>query len=148
MAPNISAPSQFQIGNFFIHNNSVTRELCDRAAEEIASQTVTPTSCQGGSSYTVEGGKVAIQFCAPRADLDMELLQHVEHAYAGFVPHHEYRSDIGKLKVYALENIGGVCMYLARDVLQSNTCSLLRVTLDDYARLVQWIHGKTTISTN
>ncbi|KAK3998380.1 hypothetical protein QBC44DRAFT_363917 [Cladorrhinum sp. PSN332] len=118
MAPNIAALSRMQIERFFHQNNS----------------SVTATPSQGGSSYTVEGGNVVVQFRVPHSTLDMDLLQSIEQTYQGFVPHHEYQGQLGQLSVYTMNNIGGACMYLARDELLSNDSYLLRVTLDDYAR--------------
>ncbi|ATY62491.1 kinase-like domain [Cordyceps militaris] len=138
MPPNISALSQYQIQRFFQENTSVTPELCNAEAEKIAGQSVTATLSQGGSSYTVEGGQVVVQFRLPSSDLDMDLLKSIEQAYRGFAPQHEYRGRLGQARVYSMNNMGGICMYLARTELQSDNYHLLRVTLDDYARLVDF----------
>ncbi len=113
MAPDIAALSRMQIARFFQQNNSVTREQCDAEAQRLTSQSVTATLSQGGTSYTVEGGHVVVQFRVPHSTLDMGLLQSIEHTYPGFVPHHEYQGRFGQLSVYTMNNIGGVCMYLA-----------------------------------
>ncbi|GJC94442.1 protein kinase-like domain protein [Colletotrichum higginsianum] len=65
----------------------------------------------------------------------MDLLRSIEQAYRGFAPRHEYRGKLGQVSVYTMNNIGGICMYLARTELQSDNYSLLRFTIDDYARL-------------
>ncbi|KAF2222753.1 hypothetical protein BDZ85DRAFT_264163 [Elsinoe ampelina] len=135
MPPNILALSRMQIERFFRHTGlSVTQEQCDAEAQRWTNQPVTATPCQGGTSYTVEGGSnVVVQFRLPGSMLNMELLQSIEQVYDGFVPHHEYRGQFDQLSVYAMNNIGGKCMYLARDELLTND-SRLMVTLDDYAR--------------
>ncbi|XWX00761.1 hypothetical protein V2A60_008782 [Cordyceps javanica] len=134
MPPNISALSQYQIQRFFRENTSVTQELCNTKAEQITGQSVTATLCQGGTSYTVEGAQLVVQFRIPSSALDMDLLKSIEQAYRGFAPRHEHRGKLGKVEVYTMNNVGGICMYLARTELQSNNYHLLRVTLDDYAR--------------
>lgn len=136
MPPNILALSRYQIDRFFEENDSVTQPQCNAEAERIIGQPVNTTASQGGTSYTVEGGEVVVQFRVPNSTLNMDLLQSVERAYHGFVPHHEYRGKLGQVSVYVMNNIGGICMYLARTELQSNNCYLLRSTIDDYARLV------------
>lgn len=67
----------------------------------------------------------------------MDLLKSIEQAYRGFAPQHEHRGKLGKVEIYTMNNMGGICMYLARTELQSNNYHLLRVTLDDYARFVE-----------
>ncbi|TKW51385.1 hypothetical protein CTA1_2562 [Colletotrichum tanaceti] len=135
MPPNISALSQYQIRRFFQENDSVTQQQCNAEAQQITGQSVTATACQGGTSYTVEGGEVVVQFRVPSSNLDMDLLPSIEQAYCGFAPRHEYRGKLGQVSVYTMNNIGGTCMYLARTELQSDNYSLLRFTIDDYARL-------------
>ena len=136
MAPDIAALSRYQINNFFEGNTSVTQLQCNAEAERIIGEQVTPTASQGGTSYTVEGNKQVVQFRVPASALDMDVIRSVEQAYHGFVPHHQYRGTLGQLEVYVMDNIGGSCMYLARDELQRNNCRLLRTTIDDYARFV------------
>ena len=138
MPPNIAALSRMQIARFFEQNDlSVTREQCDAEAQRLTNQPVTATPSQGGTSYTVEGGNnLVVQFRLPNSTLDTDLLQSIEKAYCGFVPHHEYRGRLGEVSVYTMNNIGGTCMYLARDELLRND-SFLMFTLDDYARLVE-----------
>lgn len=135
MQPDISALSRYQIGRFFRENAPVTQQQCDAMAQQLTGQPITPTSCQGGTSYTVEAGQVVVQFRLPNSPLDMELLQSVEHAYQGFTPRHEYQGQLDELHVYTMNNIGGTCMYLARNELQSNNYHLLQCTINDYARL-------------
>lgn len=136
MPPNISALSRYQIRRFFEENDSVTQQQCNAEAERIIDQPVTSTASQGGTSYTVEGGGLVVQFRVPSSPLDMNLLQSVEEAYRGFAPQHQYRGKLGQVNVYVMNNMGGACMYLARTELQSSNYYLLRSTIDDYARLV------------
>ena len=63
--PNIDALSRFQTERFFMENASVTQRRCDAKAQELTIQPVTATASQGGSSYTVEGGEVVVQFRVP-----------------------------------------------------------------------------------
>lgn len=135
MQPDISALSRYQIGRFFQENAPITQQQCDAMAQQLTGQSVTPTLSQGGTSYTVEAGEVVVQFRVPNSALDMELLQSIEHAYRGFTPHHQYQGRLDKLHVYTMNNIGGTCMYLARNELQSNNYHLLQSTINDYARL-------------
>ena len=135
MSLNIEALSRYQIHTFFEENVSVTQLQCNAAAKQMAGQSVTPTASQGGTSHTVEGGGLVVQFRVPSSPLDMDLLQSIEKAYRGFVPQHEYRGKLGQLNVYVMNNMGGSCMYLARTELQSNSYHLLYSTIDDYARL-------------
>ncbi|KAJ3493578.1 hypothetical protein NLJ89_g10985 [Agrocybe chaxingu] len=136
MSLDLSALSQHQILRFFRENASVTQPQCNEKAQQIIGQPVTPTACQGGTSYTVEGGELVVQFRAPNSPLDMVFLQSVEQAYPGFAPRHEHRGQFGQLHVYVMNNVGGVSMYLARTELQDNNYRLLRITIDDYARRV------------
>ncbi|CAK7237463.1 hypothetical protein SCUCBS95973_009968 [Sporothrix curviconia] len=101
-------------------------------AQQITGQSATPTACQGGTSYTVEGGVFVVQFRAPYSPLDMALIQIIEQAL-GFAPRHEYRGRLDQLHVYVMNNMGGKSMYMARIELQVDDYRLLRVTIDDYA---------------
>lgn len=134
MQPDISALFRYQIGKFFRENAPVTQQQCDAMAKQLTGQPVTPTLCQGSTSYTVEAGEVVVQFRVPKSALDMELLQSIEQAYQGFTPRHEYQGQLNELHVYTMNNIWGTCMYLARNELLSNN-HLLQCTIDDYARL-------------
>ncbi|KAK1960034.1 hypothetical protein LY78DRAFT_750684 [Colletotrichum sublineola] len=145
MPLDISALSEYQIQRFFQENDSVTQQQCNAEAQQITGHYVTPTACQGGSSYTVEGGEVVVQFRVPSSILDMDLLQSIEQAYCGFVPRHEYRGNLGQVSVYTMNNVGGTCMYLSRDELQRDNCSLLRFTIDDYARFFASAYHNTPI---
>ncbi|OBR12769.1 hypothetical protein CH63R_05065 [Colletotrichum higginsianum IMI 349063] len=140
MPPNISALSQYQIRRFFQENDSVTQWQYNAEAQNITSQSVTATAFQGGTSYTVEGGEVVVQFRVPSSHLDVDLIRSIEQAYRGFAPRHEYRGKLGQVSVYTMNNIGGTCMYLARTELQSDNYSLLRLTIDDYTRLANPSH--------
>lgn len=134
MQPDISALSRYQIGRFFRENAPVTQQQCDEMAQLLTGQSVTPTSCQGGTSYTVEAGDVVVQFRAPKSALDMDLLRSIEQAYQGFTPRHEYQGQLNQLHVYTMNSTGGTCMYLARNELHTNN-HLLQCTINDYARL-------------
>ncbi|KAK1989134.1 hypothetical protein LZ30DRAFT_744584 [Colletotrichum cereale] len=144
-ASHISALSQYQIRRFFQENDSVTQQQCNAKARQITGQSVTTTACQGGSSYTVEGGEVVVQFRVPSSNLDMDLLQSIEKAYCGFTPRHEYQGKLGQVSVYTMNNMGGACMYLARTELQSDNYSLLRFTIDDYARFFASAYHNTPV---
>lgn len=136
MPLDISALTQYQIQRFFEENTSVTQQQCNTLAQQITGQSVTATACQRGTSYTVEGGQVVVQFRVPTSPLDMDLLHGIEQAYWGFAPRHKHYGHLGKVIVYTMNNIGGTYMYLAWTELQSNSCHLLRSTIDDYARHV------------
>ncbi len=136
MSLDLSVLSQYQTKRFFQENTSVTQQQCNDMAQGITGQSVTSTACQGGTSYTVEGGNLVVQFRAPNSPLDMALLQIIEQAYQGFVPRHKYRGQFGQLHVYVMNNVGGKSMYLARTELHVNDYRLLRFTIDDYARHV------------
>lgn len=137
MPPNISGLSQLQIREFFEGNPSVTQEKCDELARQLTGQSVSATACQGGTSYTVEGGQVVVQFRVPHSPLNTDFLQIIEQTYRGFTPQHHYQGQLGEVMVYTMNNVGGTCMYLARTELHLNSCHLLRSTIDDYARLVK-----------
>lgn len=136
MALDMSALSQMQIKEFFRRNAPVTQTQCDDKAQSIAGNSVTPTACQGGTSYTVDAGQVVVQFHAQGSHLDMILMKSVEQAYRGFTPQHENHGSFGNLRVYTMNNIGGISMYLARNFLQENNYKLLRNTIDCYSRFV------------
>lgn len=137
MSIDLSSLSRFQIRTFFEENTSVTQQQCNEMAQQLTGRSVTTTPSQGGTSYTVEGGDVVVQFRAPYSPLDMDLLRDIEQAYPSFVPRHSYYGNCGDLFVYTMNNIGGACMYLARTELQNSSCYLLRSTIDDYARFVK-----------
>ncbi|KAH9922906.1 uncharacterized protein B0H18DRAFT_878915 [Fomitopsis serialis] len=134
METTIAALTRYQVKNFFSENNRPTQDQCDRYAAKATGKQPTATPVQGGSSYTVVGAELVVQFRAENAPLDLEFLRHVEKAYAGFVPWHTDSGKLGNLHVYMMRNVGGVSMYLARDSLYANNCYLLRQTLLDFAR--------------
>ncbi|KAL8346223.1 hypothetical protein RB601_004000 [Gaeumannomyces tritici] len=134
MSGDISALSQYQIRRFFKENTFVLKEQCNEQARRLAGRSVTPTPSQGGTSYTLEGGDLVVQFRAPNSPLDMGFLPSIKQAYGDFVPSHTYHGSFGSLIVYSMSNMGGHCMYLARTELQKDGCHLLRSTLDDLAR--------------
>ncbi|KAH8744665.1 hypothetical protein F5883DRAFT_588973 [Diaporthe sp. PMI_573] len=142
-AVDMSALSQMQIETFFARNPSVTQEQCNHKAQSITGKSVTPTACQGGTSYTVEAGQVVVQFRVPGSLLDMDFIQNIELAYQGFTPQHEDRGPFGGLRVYTMNNMGGISMYIARAHLQRNNYALLRNTIDDYARFFASAYGNT-----
>ncbi|KAI1261959.1 hypothetical protein F5Y18DRAFT_400249 [Xylariaceae sp. FL1019] len=134
MAVDMSALSRMQIGAFFQANAPITQEECNEEAQRISGQPVSPTACQGGSSYTVDAGKVVVQFRKPNSALDMDMMEYIEQAYSGFAPRHRYCGLFHNLYVYTMSHMGGVSMYLARAHLQRNNCELMRNTIVDYAR--------------
>jgi hypothetical protein len=142
MAPNytmealISQLSQQQISAFFSKNAPVTQQQCDAEAARIAGASGSPAPVQGGTSYTVIAGEYAVQFRASDSALDIDLLRGVEQAYAGFTPVHEDAGTLGGVRVYKMNDVGGVAMYLARDQLHRDNYRLLERTLKDYARSV------------
>ncbi|KAI0861425.1 hypothetical protein F4860DRAFT_170575 [Xylaria cubensis] len=130
----LSALSRMQIETFFERNAPVTQKQCNDKAESISGKSVTPTASQGGTSYTVDAGQVIVQFRIPSSPLDMSLMDSIEQAYPDFTPRHKDCGLFHDLHVYTMNNIGGVCMYLARADLQRNNYELLRNTIDSYAR--------------
>ncbi|KLO08911.1 hypothetical protein SCHPADRAFT_908233 [Schizopora paradoxa] len=136
MEANLAALAEYQISNFFKKNAPATQRECDLEAERIAGTSVHTTSLQGGQSYTVLNSDETrvVQFRAGDSALNMEFLGHIEQAYAGFTPRHEFVGKLGQLHVYTMPNVGGVSMYLAREVLNGNNCSLRRTTVQDFAR--------------
>lgn len=137
LSVDMSALSRMQIKAFFENNVPITQEQCNSKAREISGKpVVSPTTCQGGSSYTVASGAMVIQFRAPGSFLDMNLMRCIEEAYLDFVPRHRDCGPFGNLRVYAMNNIGGESMYLARDLLYKDDYMLLRNTIDSYAKFV------------
>ncbi|CAA7261240.1 unnamed protein product [Cyclocybe aegerita] len=134
MEASISALSRYQISQFFSKNAPVTQEQCNQEAERITGASASPSTVQGGTSYTVVAGESVVQFRAGHSALDLQLLRCVEQAYAGFVPHHLHAGEVGKLYIYTMDNVGGVSMYLARDQLHRDNYRLLQRTVKDYAR--------------
>lgn len=137
MEASISRLSKKQISDFFSKTSHPTQQECDAEAERIAGTPVHPTTVQGGSSYTVVGGELVVQFRHIDRGLDLQLLECVERAYAGFTPRHRSGGTVGNLPVYVMDDLGGVSMYLARDQLHLNNCLLLRQTMQDYAKSVE-----------
>ncbi len=136
MAVDMSALSRMQIETFFERNAPVTQKQCNDKAQSISGKSVTPTACQGGTSYTVDAGQVIIQFRIPSSSLDMIFMNSIEQAYPDFTPRHKDCGLFHNLHVYTMNNIGGLSMYLARAYLQKNNYELLRNTIDSYARFV------------
>ncbi|KAI0469033.1 hypothetical protein F4859DRAFT_516383 [Xylaria cf. heliscus] len=134
--PNISRLSQMQMVSFFKQVAPVTQEQCNGKAKSISGTPVTRTACQGGSSYTVDAGDVVVQFRVPSCPLDMALMKSVEQAYLDFTPRHKDWGLFHTTHVYTMNNVKGLCMYLARDHLQRNNYELLRTPIDSYARFV------------
>lgn len=125
---------QYQISKFFSADGRPSQQQCDEEAERITGVSPKPTLVQGASSYTVISGDYAIQFRDGSDPLDLELLNHVQTAYAGFVPKTSDSGRLGELHIYKMDIVGGVSLYLARDSLRENNCCLLRQTLVDFAR--------------
>ncbi|KAJ2989334.1 hypothetical protein NUW58_g3519 [Xylaria curta] len=148
MAVDMSALSRMQIETFFERNAPVTQNQCNDEAQRISGQSVTPTACQGGTSYTVDAGQVVVQFRAPSSPLDMIFMNSIEQAYPGFTPQHKDWGSFHNLHVYTMNNIGGLSMYLARASLQRNNYELLRNTIDSYARFFASAYHNTPRSIN
>lgn len=136
MEASIANLSRKQISDFFSENPQPTQQECEAEAERITGTSVHPTALQGGTSFTVIGGTLVVQFRPGESALDLQLLQCVEQAYAGFVPQHRSGGKLGELHIYTMDDVGGISMYLARDQLHQHDCHLLRQTLQDYARFV------------
>lgn len=132
----ISTLSNQQIARFFSKVAPLTQLECNREAERIAGEPGHPATVQGGTSYTFVTETFAIQFRKACAILDLDLLKHVEQAYAGFTPHHASAGKLGNVYVYKMNNVSGISMYLARSQLHAHGCYLLQQTLRDYARCV------------
>lgn len=136
MAVDMSALSRMQIEEFFKRNAPVTQKQCNDKAESLTGESVTPTACQGGTSYTVDAEQVIVQFRVPGSLLDMPLMDSIEQAYQDFTPRHKDYGSFHNLNIYTMNNLGGISMYLARAYLQENNYKLLRNTIDSYARFV------------
>lgn len=132
----ISDLSRYQISQFFTKNAPVTQRQCDQEAERITGASASPSTVQGGTSYTIVAGDHAVQFRDAASALNLELLGYAEAAYPGFVPHHQHAGKLEDLDVYLMNKIGGISMYLAREELYCNDFQLLHQTLRDYARFV------------
>ena len=128
--------SKMQISQFFAKNPLSTQQECDQEATRITGAPVRPSLLQGGTSYTVVSENVVVQFRSEGHALDIGFLDHIEQAYAGFVPHHVSAGKLGDLHIYTMNNVSGLSMYLARKELQQNDCYLLQQTLEDYVRSV------------
>ena len=136
MSVDMSALSAMQIRVFFENDTSVTQKQCDDRAREISGKTVSPTTCQGGSSYTVAAGDNIIQFRTPGSLLNMSLMDTIEQAYLNFAPRHKDCGPFHNLRIYTMNNIGGESMYIARDSLYKDNYKLLRNTIDSFAEFV------------
>jgi len=134
MESTIAALTRYQVKKFFSASGRPTQDQCDRYAASATGEQPTAMAVQGGSSYTVAGAEVVVQFRAENAPLNLEFLHHVEQAYGNCMPWHTDSGKLGNLHVYTMRNVGGVSMYLARDSLQANNCYHLRQTLTDFAR--------------
>ncbi|KAI8627860.1 hypothetical protein F5Y19DRAFT_486490 [Xylariaceae sp. FL1651] len=138
MAVDISALSWMQIETFFERNAPVTQKQCNDKAESISGKSVTPTACQSGTSYTVDAGQVIVQFHPPSSPMDMNFINCIEQAYPDFTPRHKDCGSFHTLHVYTMNNVGGICMYLAQAYLHRNNYELLQNTIDSYARF-NWL---------
>lgn len=107
MALDLSALSRMQIQVFFERNRCVTQKQCNDKAQEITGDIVTPTVCQGGTSYTVYASGRIVQFRGPGSFLDMDLMGGIEQAYPGFAPWHKDCGPFHNLRVYTMNNMGG-----------------------------------------
>jgi hypothetical protein len=71
---------------------------------------------------------------------------YIEQAYNGFTPHHEFVCNLGQLYIYMMHNVRGVSMYLARERLNQNDFTLLKITVRDFSRYID-INLPYTLST-
>ena len=135
--------SKMQISQFFERNAPTTQQQCDKEAARISSGSVHPATVQGGTSYTAvastNNGTLIVQFRNANSALALDILDSVKKAYGDFVPNHENAGGFRNLLVYTMNDVGGIAMYLARDQLHNGNYSLLRTTLQDYARFVDAI---------
>lgn len=136
MSVDMSALSEMQIRVFFENNSSVTQKQCDDRAQEVSGQPVSPTTCQGGSSYTVAAGDNIIQFRTPGSLLNMGLIGSIEQAYLNFTPRYKDCGPFHNLRIYTMNNIEGESIYIARGSLYKDNYKLLRNTIDSFAEFV------------
>ena len=85
--------------------------------KNIAGSSVIPTASQGGASYTVDASQIVLEFRPPDSPLDMALVKNIEQAYPCFAPKRKGCDLFHGLHVYAMNNVDGICMYLARALL-------------------------------
>lgn len=132
--------SIMQINEFFSQRPNVTQDVCDQWAAWALGAPVHASTVQGVNSYTVEAvqagnGEGIVQFRSPDDALNITLIQSAQEAYASrFVPCPRDGGCLAGLKVYIMDNVGGVSAYLARQQLRANNGCLLRVTLTDWAQ--------------
>ncbi|KAL9030819.1 MAG: hypothetical protein Q9196_001094 [Gyalolechia fulgens] len=105
MENGIKELSQHQIAMFFERNAPVTQEQCNDKARTRTGHFVIPTTCQGGTSYTVAAGQEVVQFRVPGSILDMNFIKTIEQAYWGFTPQHNDFGTLGQLHIYKMNNI-------------------------------------------
>jgi len=134
MEDSISKLSRKQIADFFSKNPCPTQQECNEEAGRITGMSIHPTAVQGGTSYTVIGGTLVVQFRSGDSALDLQFLGYVEQAYAGFTPQHRSGGTLNELHIYTMNNVGGISMYLARLQLHRDDCYLLRQSVQDFAR--------------
>ncbi|KAG8726747.1 hypothetical protein FRC10_006792 [Ceratobasidium sp. 414] len=146
IAASIAKLSQSQIATFFSKNSPLVQQQCDQEAGRILGTPVHPASVQGGTSYTVvaNDGTYVVQFRSASSALDMDFLKCVELAYAGFMPDHEFIGSFGQLYAYKMRNVGGISMYLARNVFKGDP-SLLQQAVSDFARFFASAWHKTPL---
>lgn len=127
-----------QIDAFFKEHTDVTQAECDEWAAKAIGRPVRASPVQGSTSYTVvavDGDAKVVQFRAFQYALDVAFLQEVEAAYGHrFMPCHRDIGTFHGLHAYMMNDVGGVCVYLARDQLQADDGRLLNNALEDYAQ--------------
>lgn len=135
----ISDLSTTQINAFFKRNAPQTQDECAQMAEQLIGAPVQPSVVQGATSYTVvpvdDSIEFVVQFRAADDAFDLGLLTYVQDAYGQrFVPRHQDSGRLGALRVYKMDNIRGVSVYLARNELRMQNGSLLAIAVQDFAK--------------
>lgn len=131
--------SKRQIDAFFQDNTDATRAQCDEWATQAVGRPVCASPVQGATSYTVvtidSTAGVVVQFRPVEYALNIEFNRAIQAAYGPrFVPSLQESGTLGGLHAYTMNDVGGVCAYLARDQLHAHHGRLLRNTLEDIAQ--------------
>ncbi|KAL7923098.1 hypothetical protein ACQKWADRAFT_320418 [Trichoderma austrokoningii] len=129
------------INHFFKENTGVTQAECDEWAAKAVGGPVRASPFQFSYvSYNVEavdGAAKVLQFRAPMSSLDVGIAKAAEAAYGHrFVLCHHDAGTFRGLHAYTMNDLGGECLYLARDQLRADDGRLLRNTLEDFAQFV------------
>ena len=133
--------SAFQISNFFKRHVLITNDNCNRVAATILGCPISPTSVQGGGSYTVAAveSHQALEVVQFRSEpLDMGLIELARQSYGDFVPkckHHRMMSE--DLCVYVWDLVSGPAFCRVRRQFFSRDTEMekrLYRTVTDFAR--------------